>query len=76
MSKIDMGSIFIEQVEDKTQIHLHYNTAHLVVDMCYLELLVIYLHVCLVPIKMVNLLREEGLDPILLLPLQSRVQCI
>lgn len=49
VNKTDVVSVFMEWVEDKTQIYLFYNTTHLAFDICYLALLVIYLHVCLVP---------------------------
>lgn len=51
VSKTDMDSVFVEQGEDKTQIHLCCSTAHLVFDIRYLEFLVIYLHICLVPYR-------------------------
>lgn len=77
VSKTDVDSVFIEQVEDKTQIHLCYNATHLVFDICYLELLVIYLHVCLVPYQDGKFIEGGGPGSnSATSPMLSRVSCI
>lgn len=62
VNKTDVVSVFMKWVEDKTQVRL--STIQLFWHLTYVILscwLSIYMYV-LSPIKMVNLLREEGLD--------------